>query len=103
MARDDIASYSLVELKARRRQRGGSNTRSDAPVFPVPDDFWENAHVVMPGRKTSVHLRLDAEVFEWFKAQGRGHLTRMSAVLRSYAQAHAKSRARTTSDPAKRR
>jgi uncharacterized protein (DUF4415 family) len=27
-------------------------------------------------------------VLDWFKAQGRGHLTRMNAVLRSYMNAH---------------
>jgi len=32
--------------------------------------------------KTSVHLRVDTDVLDWFKAQGRGHLTRMNAVLR---------------------
>ncbi len=44
--------------------------------------------VVMPSGKTSVHLRLDSDVFEWFKRQGEGHLTRMNAVLRSYVDAH---------------
>jgi uncharacterized protein (DUF4415 family) len=27
-------------------------------------------------------------VLAWFKAQGRGHLTRMSAVLRAYMEVH---------------
>jgi uncharacterized protein (DUF4415 family) len=35
-----------------------------------------------------VHLRVDADVLAWFKAQGRGHLTRMNAVLRAYMEAH---------------
>nr|WP_288393117.1 BrnA antitoxin family protein [uncultured Herbaspirillum sp.] len=32
--------------------------------------------------KTSVTIRIDADVLAWFKSQGRGHLTRMNAVLR---------------------
>jgi len=44
--------------------------------------------MVMPSSKTSVHLRVDSDVFEWFKNQGAGHLTRMNAVLRSYVEAH---------------
>jgi len=42
----------------------------------------------MPAGKTSVHLRLDSDVVEWFKAHGKGHLTRMNAVLRAYMDAH---------------
>jgi uncharacterized protein (DUF4415 family) len=46
----------------------------------------------MPSAKTSVHLRLDSEVVDWFKAQGRGHLTRMNAVLRAYVNAQRRAR-----------
>jgi uncharacterized protein (DUF4415 family) len=55
----------------------------------VDEDFWRDARVVMPPPgKASVHLRLDADVLEWFRAQGRGHLSRMNAVLRSFMEAH---------------
>jgi uncharacterized protein (DUF4415 family) len=40
------------------------------------------------GRTVSVHLRVDRYVLEWFKGQGKGHLTRMNAVLRAYYEAH---------------
>jgi uncharacterized protein (DUF4415 family) len=33
-------------------------------------------------------MRLDADVVEWFRAQGRGYHTRMNAVLRSFYEAH---------------
>jgi uncharacterized protein (DUF4415 family) len=42
----------------------------------------------MPPGKTSIHLRVDSDVVEWFKAGGKGHLTRMNAVLRAYVDAH---------------
>jgi uncharacterized protein (DUF4415 family) len=41
----------------------------------------------MPAGKTSVHLRLDSDVVEWFRSRGKGHLTRMNAVLRAYVEA----------------
>jgi len=44
----------------------------------------------MPKGKTSVHLRLDTDVLDWFRAQGAGHLTRMNAVLRAYVDAQAR-------------
>jgi uncharacterized protein (DUF4415 family) len=88
MAKDDIRQYSLDELKAMRDQGNSVPTRPDAPTVELDEDFWCHARVVAPPGKASVHLRLDADVLEWFKAQGRGHLTRMNAVLRSYMEAH---------------
>ena len=37
--------------------------------------------------KTSVSLRIDADVLEWFKAQGPRYLKRMNAVLRAFREA----------------
>ena len=42
----------------------------------------------MPRGKTSVHLRLDSDIVDWFKTHGKGRLTRMNAVLRAYVDAH---------------
>jgi uncharacterized protein (DUF4415 family) len=36
----------------------------------------------------AVHLRIDADVLAWLRAQGRGHLTRMNAVPRADMEAH---------------
>jgi uncharacterized protein (DUF4415 family) len=73
------------------RARGKTRTRRDAPAREIEEDFWEHAQVVMPGPgKTSVHLRVDSDVLEWFRKQGRGHLSRMNAVLRSYVESRRK-------------
>ena len=37
--------------------------------------------------KASISLRVDADVLEWFKAQGPGYQTRMNAVLRAFKDA----------------
>ena len=78
-----------------RLQRAGP----DAAEVELDETFWAHAKLVPalfpPERtpaKASVHLRMDLEVFEWFKAQGRGHLTRMNAVLRAYFEANRKDR-----------
>ena len=86
MAKSDIRRYSLDELQALY-ERGEDKTRPDAPVYPLEPGFWDNARVVMPPGKKSIHLRVDTDVLEWFKSQGRGHLTRMNAVLRSFMEA----------------
>jgi len=36
--------------------------------------------------KASISLRVDADVLEWFKAQGPGYQTRINAVLRAYKE-----------------
>ncbi|GEM_PF-1208726 len=40
----------------------------------------------MHERKSSVILRVDGEVLEWFKSQGKGYQSRMYAVLKAYAK-----------------
>lgn len=37
--------------------------------------------------KASIALRVDADVLEWFKAQGPGYQTRINAVLRAFRDA----------------
>lgn len=38
-------------------------------------------------RKAAISLRLDAEVLDWFKAQGPGYQTRINAILKAYKDA----------------
>ena len=35
--------------------------------------------------KTEVHIRIDTDVLEWYKRQGKGYQTKMNAVLRAHA------------------
>ena len=37
--------------------------------------------------KSSISLRLDQDVLEWFKAQGSGYQTRINSVLRAFRDA----------------
>jgi uncharacterized protein (DUF4415 family) len=87
MAKDDIKRYSRDELQAKH-DRGDTLTRAEAPEIELDEDFWRHARVVMPDDKgkTPVSLRVDTEVVEWFKRQGKGYLTRMNAVLRAYVE-----------------
>ncbi len=92
MEKEDTKQYSLESLREQRNQ-GTTETRADAPEQAIDPDFWNNAEVVMPSSgKTSVHLRIDTEVLDWFRSRGRGHLTRMNAVLKSYVEAHKRHR-----------
>jgi len=59
---------------------------SDIPE--LTEAFWDEAKVVMPESKRPVFLRLDGDVLQWFKQQGRGYQTRINAILRAYMKAH---------------
>lgn len=58
---------------------------SDIPE--LDDNFWKNAVVVQPRKKTAITLRLDTDTLEWFKHQGRGYQTVINSVLKSYMNA----------------
>jgi uncharacterized protein (DUF4415 family) len=38
-------------------------------------------------RKAQITLRVDAEVLEWFKRQGKGYQTQINAILKAYKEA----------------
>ena len=40
--------------------------------------------------KKQVTLRLDADLLEWFRSQGKKYQTRINAVLREYMETHRK-------------
>lgn len=81
-----VVRHSLSEIEAMRA-RGLDKTRPDASrAESLGENFWKSARVVLPPGKTSVHLRLDSDVVEWFRSRGKGHLTRMNAVLRAYVE-----------------
>jgi len=64
---------------------------SDIDLTDIPEldaDFFRRAKVRMPKGKQSVSLRIDRDVLNWFRRQGRGYQTRMNAVLRAYVEAH---------------
>jgi uncharacterized protein (DUF4415 family) len=57
---------------------------SDIP--PLDDDFFANAELVMPEPKQVITIRVDKDVLDWFKSQGKGYQSRMNAVLRMYME-----------------
>ena len=60
---------------------------SDPSARPTDEEFWKDATVVWPTRKTVVTMRLDADLLAWFRQQ-RGYQTRINAILRAYMKAH---------------
>lgn len=97
MKNENTTRISLKDA-IRRKGEGRTNWESlcrkeAAGIEPEKDpdegEFdWAQAQVTMPRRKHPISVRLDADVIEFFKSQGRGYQTRINAVLRSYMKAH---------------
>jgi uncharacterized protein (DUF4415 family) len=57
----------------------------DTSDIPELDDrFWENAKMVVPVSKKAVSIRLDSDILDWFKGQGKGYQSTINNVLRTY-------------------
>ena len=62
---------------------------SDAPA--ITPEMFTKAIVqrgLKPRTKTQLTLRVDSDVLEWYKKQGRGYQTKINLLLRAYMQEH---------------
>ena len=78
-----ISKKRLAELEAIQDK---DIDYSDIPE--LDEQFWKNAEVRLPETKTGVYIRLDSDILEWMKSQGKGYQSRINAILRSYYEAH---------------
>jgi uncharacterized protein (DUF4415 family) len=64
---------------------------ADEEDGPLPQD-WESTIIMgLPPRKEDIHIRLDADILDWFRAQGRGYQTRINLVLRAFVESRRRS------------
>jgi len=86
-------SYTLETLppmtKARRAKLRALATRPDSEIdfSDIPeltDEQWKNAERGRLFRpvKRQITARVDADVLEWLKSQGKGYQSRINAILR---------------------
>ncbi len=50
--------------------------------------FWAKVELRLPETKDRITLRLDHDVLQWLKNQGKGYQTRINAILRQYMEVH---------------
>jgi uncharacterized protein (DUF4415 family) len=89
MSETRIKTVSLDEIE-KMYERGELYHNPDASIGPeLGAEFWAKAKIVAPQKPRSVHLKPDPEVFDFFvtETNGKGHLTRMQDVLKSYMNA----------------
>jgi len=81
----NISKERLDELKALQDE---DIDYSDIPQ--LDDTFWDNVELRMPEAKKIIQIRIDGDVLDWFKEQGKGYQTRMNSILRTYYEIHCK-------------
>ena len=63
----------------------------EAAIAGDPDEAgmivdWSQASIELPQPKAVLNMRVDADVMEFFRRQGKGYQTKINAVLRSYVE-----------------
>jgi uncharacterized protein (DUF4415 family) len=81
---------SQTDWKAIDAMKDKDINLSDLPEVS-PDKFAQA--IVRKGlkpvqKKTQITLRVDTDVLNWFKAQGKGYQTNINALLKAYMKAN---------------
>ena len=48
------------------------------------DTFWANAELKMPHNKDKITVRIDHDIIEWLKSQGKGYQSKINGILRQF-------------------
>ncbi|MGH7813498.1 MAG: BrnA antitoxin family protein [Candidatus Binataceae bacterium] len=98
--KENIARFSAEAIR-RRIARGESKTDwkrvnampqaeverlANRDEGALPKDWDRSIVIGLPAPKRDIHIRLDGDVLDWFKAGGRRYQTRINAVLRAYVR-----------------
>ena len=97
-----MSKRSLIRLSASQLKTGDTDwarvdaftdediekaIAEDPDAAPILDEAWFKDAVFGVPAKIAMSIRVDDDVMEWFRSQGKGWQTRMNAVLRAYAKA----------------
>jgi uncharacterized protein (DUF4415 family) len=58
---------------------------SDIPA--LDESFYAKAKLRLP-KRVLVTMQVDADLLDWFKAQGEGYESHINSALRSYVEEH---------------
>ena len=81
------------KAKAMTGKRLEASIRADVDEVEAQPD-WMKAIKGIPAPKDHINIRIDHDVLEWFKANGRGYQTMMNNVLRAFVQSRQQSPSR---------
>jgi uncharacterized protein (DUF4415 family) len=93
--------YTAKQIKAKiargedktdwRKANALTGKKLDASIRADADDIqeepdWSRAVMGVPAPKDHINIRIDHDVLEWFRANGKGYQTLMNNVLRAFVQ-----------------
>lgn len=96
-----IVRYTDDELRAMiargescsdwERAASVSDEELEASIAADPDEAgmvldWSTVSAKLPEPKSVLHMRVDRDVLDFFRGQGKGYQTTINAVLRSYVE-----------------
>ena len=94
---DDVTKIALDEAKEMESQTDWEAlekktdeeireaVESDPDTYFLDEDWFEAATFVNPSaEKERISIRLDEDILEFFRSQGRGYQSRINKVLREY-------------------
>jgi uncharacterized protein (DUF4415 family) len=99
--KSDTVRYTAKQIKARIARgedrtdwdkidamTGGkleASIRADVDDVPGEPD-WTQAIAGIPAPKDHINIRVDHDVLQWFKSNGKGYQTLINNVLRAFVQ-----------------
>lgn len=90
MSKKPISSKSETDWQRLDTMTDEDIDLSDCPEI-TPEKFAKavvRSGLPVDKNKVQVTLRIDSDVLEWFKSQGRGYQTQINSLLRAYMEAH---------------
>jgi len=99
--RKGTVRYTAKQIKAKiahgedrtnwEKADGVTGAKLEASIRADVDDVdgeadWTRSIVGIPARKDHINIRVDHDVLEWFRSNGKGYQTLMNNVLRAFVQ-----------------
>jgi uncharacterized protein (DUF4415 family) len=87
MIRTGQTNTDWERLRNMTEEEVERNALEDNRRHGIPDDWYENAVLSQGPPKEPISIRIDEDVLEFFRSQGKGYQTRINAVLRAFMRA----------------
>ena len=89
MKKKSTSTKSRTDFDRLDKMKDEDIDLSDAPEI-TPETFAKAVvrRGLKPRTKKQVTLRVDSDVLEWYKKQGRGYQTKINLLLRAYMNEH---------------
>jgi uncharacterized protein (DUF4415 family) len=80
----DISKKRIAELKKLQ----DDNKIDYSEISELDNNFWANAKLSKSPKKKPITIRIDQDLYDYYKNTGDGYQTYINSVLRVYAENH---------------